>query len=316
MSEMPSEAQTQVAETLTQPSSFDSFHPAFRSLAEKLKPTEDESAKYWHDICARGQHEDDAHYAYCALHYTRQSYESLNDFGITIRDSDTLQKIYGISLSIADIHFQSGHYDSCISELQRLYAVMSVASHECAPEIQHLIETAYTEQAKQQSHTNGTSEPVWTDVGYNYFPKLPELTLPIIAKRRGFGEDAGLLERRHAIIHDHIHLKALDQDTKMYKEKSREASGRRAVYINSVYMRAKRWVGPDMDRKRHFAQGRDFLLALLYYQIEDADYEKMLQSAVESIKEHDDLLDIDIIERTISYIESDKVYRRKLERTE
>lgn len=146
---------------------YDHYHPDFRDIVQQLNFTENEEAQEWHKICAHGEHEDDPHYGYCLLHYTRLHYEDIDDYGVTVHDTELMNHLYGIGLSIADIHYQSGHYISCFMELSRIENAMEIVNHELLEDVRCLLG-----HCRQFIATHPQS-PVNTDVGYHYFLKYP-----------------------------------------------------------------------------------------------------------------------------------------------
>lgn len=145
---------------------YDLYHPDYRDAIQRLNFVEDRDAQEWHGICAFGDHEDDEHYAYCLLHYTRLNYESFNDYGIAPDDTERMNHVYGISLSIADIHYQSGHYASCLRELDRIENVMRVTNHELLEDVRLL------QQHCRDFLAHIPESGIGTDVGHLYFPKF------------------------------------------------------------------------------------------------------------------------------------------------
>lgn len=148
-------------------SDYDHYHPDFRDAIQRLNFVESYESQEWHKICAFGQHQDDPHYAYCLLHYTRINYESFNNTDITPNDAYRMDHIYGISLSIADIHYQSGHYASCLMELDRIENAMRMTNHELLEDVRCL--QYHCRNFLGQIPVDGTR----TDVGYAYFPQFP-----------------------------------------------------------------------------------------------------------------------------------------------
>lgn len=149
-------------------SDYDHYHPDFRDIVQQLNFTENEEAQEWHKICAHGEHEDDPHYAFCLLHYTRLHYEVLDDYGVTIDNAPLMEQLYGINLSIADVHYQSGHYISCLMELNRIENAMEMAGHRLLDDVRCL------QRHCQKFIATEPQGPVNTDVGYHYFPKYPK----------------------------------------------------------------------------------------------------------------------------------------------
>lgn len=144
---------------------YDHYHPDFRDTIQQLGFIERPEAAEWHKICAFGEHEDDQYYAYCLLHYTRLHYDDIDDYGVTINNTDLMEQLYGVGLSIADIHYQSGHYISCLMELDRIENAMQLGNHRLLEDVQCM------QQHCRQFIATLPQSSVNTDVGYVYFPK-------------------------------------------------------------------------------------------------------------------------------------------------
>ena len=147
-------------------SDYDHYHPDFRDTVQRLNFVESYESQEWHKICAHGEHADDSYYAQCLLHYTRINYESFDDYGVTPGDTYRMERIYGISLSIADIHYRSRHYASCLLELNRIESAMSITGHKLIEDIRCL------QQHCRNFLANTDQNGDRTDVGYHYFPKF------------------------------------------------------------------------------------------------------------------------------------------------
>ncbi len=309
MSEMPREIPAEITEVEARPADYEQFEPAFRQLAQDLNCSEGEEAREWHIACARGECDDDQHYIQCVTHYARLAHDSHGYYGVTLEDTDVLHTVYKASFGIADIHFQSGHYDSCLLELERLTDLMRVTKHDKQSDVQQLVDLCHQRLLEQGSSDSVVANHCSTDVGYSYFPKLTELALPVLAKRRGFDETAGTFDMRRKIVSLHKELEVLPPNSDTANDMYKRASVLRKTYIESAYRRTKIWTGDSESGRRRFAEGRDIMLALLYYQIKDSDCLRTLSNAIKSLKENDDWLDRDIIESVVSHLQAEEAYQ-------
>lgn len=244
-------------------SDYDHFHPDFRDLVQRLNFVESYEAQEWHKICTGGSHEDDDHYGYCLLHYVRENYENIDDYGITLRDNYRLDTVYGISLSIADIHYQSGHYASCQRELERLAEVMRLAESEHVLDINIL-----RQHARNMGESSGDYDDR-TDVGRVYFPSLPELTLPVLAKNRGIEETPHMFAIRKRLVSLSKNMKTLPPESAVTEMQQSEYDLAKELYFTMLNDQVHEKNGGEIYEFYRLSHGRDLMKSLVYYQAGD-----------------------------------------------
>lgn len=147
-------------------SDYDHYHPDFRDTIQQLNFVESYESQELHKMCILDEYKEEPHYTYWLLYYTRFNYEGFDNSTITLDDTYHMEHIYGISLSIADIHYQSGHYASCLLELGRIESAMQFTNHELIEDIQYL------RQHCQNFLTDIDQDGRRTDVGCHYFPRF------------------------------------------------------------------------------------------------------------------------------------------------
>lgn len=92
----------------------------FVELANRLGYKEDSEAEEIHRLCIETHYRDEHHYGEGILGYIRRS-ESIFYSSEVQNSCDRLEVRQGIWLSIADIHYATGHFSSCLQQLLEVH---------------------------------------------------------------------------------------------------------------------------------------------------------------------------------------------------
>lgn len=89
---------------------------AFNELANMLGYEEDQETHEIHRLCIEADYRDEKHYGESVLSYIRRAESILYSSEVQNRPN-RLEVRQGIWLSIADIHYATGHYSNCLEQL-------------------------------------------------------------------------------------------------------------------------------------------------------------------------------------------------------
>lgn len=103
----------------TEPS-YNDLKPDFLGLAAALGYKEDDETREIHRYCVETEYRDEAHYGEGILGFIKQVEKTLYS-SETQNRYDRLDIRQGIWLSIAAVHYETGHYQNCMRQLFEIH---------------------------------------------------------------------------------------------------------------------------------------------------------------------------------------------------